>query len=62
MQSFGAELQSEAMHRPLGSLRFAETICAQSAIRHSSGQHRRPSKAVDEPTVMTIVNPQGFQF
>jgi len=68
---FRPELEAEAVDdirqalqlgMPIGSERFAETICASLGIRHNSGKRGRPNRPADEASKQPITNQQDFGF
>jgi len=68
---FRPELDAEAVNDirkalqlgvPVGSERFAETICGRLGIRRNSGKRGRPNRLGDEASTQPIANQQDFGF
>lgn len=68
---FRPELDAEAVDdirkalqlgMPVGSERFAETICGRLGIRRNSGKRGRPNRPADGASIKPITNQQDFGF
>ena len=68
---FRPELDAEAIDdirqalqlgMPIGSERFAETICSRLCIRHNSGKRGRPDRPPNEANTQPMTEQQDFGF
>lgn len=61
-EAFNDIRQALQLGMPVGSERFAETICGRLGVRHNSGKRGRPNGLANEASTQPITNQQEFGF